>query len=272
MAYADIIARIKSDVEAITGIGTVYDYERHIHDDHKLKEIYERGNETITDTGFDDDGEWSGDWTVSGSQASVTCDGANKDLTQANADFVITLTTGNYQVNFDVVANSLSNGGGEIRGICTATALTFSDTGENQTVNITVNSASSAFTLRATSVNTSGTITIDNLSLKRRGKLHAWEISRNGVLDSSDYLTAMMKYSMFTLDGWYALDDSAETEKTFQALTDSICDTLNGDRLLNGNGYIYEPVSFDMDEEMKVGVLCNHARMEIIVGVPVDLS
>ena len=43
MGYTDIIQRIKSDVEAVTGIGLVYDYKRHVHDDHKKKKLLTTG-------------------------------------------------------------------------------------------------------------------------------------------------------------------------------------------------------------------------------------
>lgn len=43
MGYTNIIQRLKSDVEDVTGIGLVYDYKRHIHDEHKKYELLKTG-------------------------------------------------------------------------------------------------------------------------------------------------------------------------------------------------------------------------------------
>jgi len=43
MGYTNIIQRLKSDVEDVSGIGLVYDYKRHIHDDHKKYGLLKTG-------------------------------------------------------------------------------------------------------------------------------------------------------------------------------------------------------------------------------------
>ena len=274
MSYATIIARLKADIEAVSGIGTVYNRKRLVHDDHTLKKVFERGNDILTDTGFDDSDKWSGDWTITGSTATETATGSNLDLTQENADFNVTLVTGNYDVLLTISANTLdtSTNTGQIRGICTAESFTWPSSGE-KIVPITVNSASSDFTVRLTSGASSGTITLSAISLKRTGLMHFWHIYRAGDIDQTDYLTLAVNTDNYIVEGYYGFDDSANSFNTFQGVVDGIVEALNGDRLLNSQGYIVYPVRKpEIDEENIVGVLCHHARLEVPILTPMDLS
>ena len=148
MAYSDILSRLKTDIEAVTGIGLVYDYKRLVKDDHTKKELLETG-----------------------------------------------------------------------------------------------------------------------------GKMHFWEISREDATDPTDYLTLVVNKDDYTIQGWYALDDSAGSEKVFQAVVDGVRAALNGDRLLNSLGYIVDPITASpITEEMKGNVLCHTAKMTARILTTTDLS
>jgi len=273
MAYSTIVSRLQTDVREATGVGTVYDYKRHVTADQEFNELYVRGSQILTDTGFDDNQKWSSaTWAISGSQASVTATGANKDLSQLNASFASPLSTGTYLLTFTVVANTLNADAGQVSGICSATDFSFGETGEETTVPITVNTITGNFTLRVKSSNTSGSITIDSISLTRTGKVHYWEISREVDDDQSDYNTLVVTRDVYAIEGWYSLDDSAESEKTFQAEIDSVVLQLHQDRALNGNGHISEPVRKEVNNEMKGGILCHHAKLSVRVIVPQETT
>jgi len=105
------------------------------------------------------------------------------------------------------------------------------------------------------------------------GKFHFWEISREDGAGSSDYNTLVVKRDLWSIEGWYALDDSAESEKTFQAVVNDVVDALNQDRLLNDTGYIVEPIETpEFNHEMKADVLCHHSKIQATILRPIDCS
>ena len=108
---------------------------------------------------------------------------------------------------------------------------------------------------------------------EKSGKMHWWEISREDGTDPTDYLTLVVNKDDYTVQGWYALDDSAGSEKTFQAVVDAVRLALNNDRLLNDLGYIVEPVTASpITEEMKASVLCHTAKLNVKILTTSDLS
>jgi len=273
MAYEDIANRLKTDIAVASGIGTIYTRRRHVYDDHVVNELFVRGSEILDDTEFASQSRWDGDWTVSGGQASGTAAGNDLDLIQINANFANNLSTGNYLLSFTVVSNTLTgDAAGEVRGICTATALTFGATGEDTAISITVNDSTGNFVLRLSSSNTSGAIAIDNISLKREKAFHYWEIYRDGDVESSDYNTLIVNRDNYKIEGWLSLDDSASTENDFQEIADSIIDELHADRALGGYGHIAVPIRKTINNEMKSGILCHHALLEVQVIVPEEVG
>ena len=131
MAYSTIVSRLQTDVREATGVGTVYDYKRHVTADQEFNELYVRGSQILTDTGFDDDQKWSSaTWAISGSQASVTATGTNKDLSQLNANFASPLSTGTYLLTFTVVANTLNTDAGQVSGSTTVSWDLTDDAGQ----------------------------------------------------------------------------------------------------------------------------------------------
>lgn len=107
----------------------------------------------------------------------------------------------------------------------------------------------------------------------KNGILHWWEISRENGSDTTDYLTMVVNKDSWYVQSWYAVDDSEESEKTFQALVDSVVLAFSQDRLLGGNGYIVEPVTKpEISEEMKVDVLCHTAKIDLKILTTIDTS
>lgn len=273
MAYSDITARLKADMAAATAVGSIYEYKRLVRTFKDIQELYVRGNEILTDTSFDDNSKWSGDWTVDSSRAIVTGDGSQHTLSQANADFENPVATGDYLMMWTVGSNTLDDVSGRIDGFCGSTDLDFDATDEVQTVAITVTNASLGVNVRLLNTATSGVIQLNDISFKRTGKVHFWEISRTTDDDPTDYNTLVLNKDIYNIDGFYSLDDSAESEVTFQTEIDSIVEALNGDRTLNDLGYIWRPVRKpEIEEEMKVGILCHHARIEVPVMTAQDLT
>ena len=104
-------------------------------------------------------------------------------------------------------------------------------------------------------------------------RLHWWQISREESTDITDYLTLVVPKDDYIIQGWYALDDSDETEKTFQALVDGVRTAIDQDRLLNGYGYVVDPVTISpITEEMKTNVLCHTAKVIVRILTTIDCS
>ena len=273
MIYSNIVDRLKTDIAEASGIGSIYTRQRHATDDHVVSELFVHGSEILDDTGFASQSRWSGDWTVSGGQASETATGSDLDLIQVNANFDNKLATGTYLLSFTVVANTLVGANaGEVRGVCTATAFTFSDDGEETNISITVNSATSNLVLRLLSTNTSGALTIDNISLKREKVFHFWEIYRDGDSEQSDYNTLIVTRDNYKIEGWHSLDDSTSTENSFQTIVDSVVDKLHDDRALGGYGHIVAPIRKSVSNDIKSGILCHHALLEAQIIVPQEVG
>jgi hypothetical protein len=101
---------------------------------------------------------------------------------------------------------------------------------------------------------------------KSSGILHAWFIYRDVVDPSLDYHTLVTRRNHFYIDGYYAHKKRTETQKTFQALVDDVCNMIVNDRLLGGYGYIITPpVGSNIDEVMFCDMLCDHCQISFEV-------
>lgn len=95
-------------------------------------------------------------------------------------------------------------------------------------------------------------------------KFHVWFITRRAAPSTSSGSTQVFREHEFVLEGWYAIDDANASEKTFQALCDTIMDEFNSSTniLLNGTAdNIRSPQleEFTIEGETLAGVLCHKA-------------
>lgn len=96
-------------------------------------------------------------------------------------------------------------------------------------------------------------------------QIRAWWISRA----STPAALPMTKRStqrdyVFELEGFMGLDDSADTEQTFQTLVDTVMDALDAERPGLGGADHQEPVILELyDEVMLSEYLCHYARLRL---------
>lgn len=73
------------------------------------------------------------------------------------------------------------------------------------------------------------------------GKINGWTISREATGSEWEYHTTNRLRHVFRIKGFYAVDDAAASEKTFQALVDLVRKAFNGHETLNGDALISGP-------------------------------
>ena len=101
-------------------------------------------------------------------------------------------------------------------------------------------------------------------------QVRGWEIAYRGFTQEEPHLgrsADQYRAHRFQLDGYLALDDSAETEKTFAALAEAVCNALDADATLNDASLsLYRtPTQLAIDERLFAGVLCHHAQVDLEV-------
>jgi hypothetical protein len=132
------------------------------------------GNELVTNGDFATDTNWSksANTTISGGQAIFTANGANQSLIQANAWVADSLSGKKVQLTYTIISNSLNAGDFRIGGITGASAFNLTGlTASVGTYTVILDVRTSAGTDNAidfyiTSGATSGTLVIDNVSIK----------------------------------------------------------------------------------------------------------
>lgn len=102
------------------------------------------------------------------------------------------------------------------------------------------------------------------------GLIHAWMISRIATTRQYQSIGDAERAYIFRLRGVYGLDDSAGTEKTFQAVINAIADAFEADLTLGDTCLTLAPdwgpmaaqvglQVLDVDIRMFGTVLCHHA-------------
>jgi hypothetical protein len=132
------------------------------------------GNELVTNGDFATDTNWSksANTTISGGQAIFTANGANQSLIQANAWVADSLSGKKVQLTYTIISNSLNAGSFRLGGITGASAFninTLNDSVGTYTVILDVRTSAgtdNAIDFYITSTATSGTLVIDNVSIK----------------------------------------------------------------------------------------------------------
>jgi hypothetical protein len=105
-------------------------------------------------------------------------------------------------------------------------------------------------------------------------KLHAWCIT----LDESEPFSEKrlpachaLADMAFVLHGWYAVDDSAASEKTWADLVEDVMDAYRADKKLGNTVIEAGPAQWrEAGYRSYVGVLCHYARLTLSVRVQVE--
>ncbi len=98
------------------------------------------------------------------------------------------------------------------------------------------------------------------------GALKAWTITRTATPENEVSSGGHERIYTFTIRGYMALDDSAATEKTFQGLVESICNSFRLERTLGNVCLFNKPVQVQRVEGVIFcGALCHHAELTINV-------
>lgn len=98
------------------------------------------------------------------------------------------------------------------------------------------------------------------------GILHTWMITRTSASAEASLDSQVFRNHQFELTGFYQVDDSAESEKTFQALCDTIMNTFDQTSNFTLNATADQIQAAQLLEFTHVefcGVLCHQARILI---------
>jgi hypothetical protein len=96
------------------------------------------------------------------------------------------------------------------------------------------------------------------------GRLHGWTLTRDRTTATYRTNTQTERRHHFVLRGYYALDDSAASETTFQSLIESIEEVFRTDDTLGGTAEVAGPMQVvSVGHGLFAGVLCHFAELTI---------
>jgi len=99
---------------------------------------------------------------------------------------------------------------------------------------------------------------------KANDLIKGWTITRIATPEETKNVTTNLRTHVFVIRGFYSLDDSAATEKTFQVLIESICTAFREDPTLSGVAFDSGPVQVDTVGPVMFGqVLCHHCELRL---------
>jgi hypothetical protein len=96
------------------------------------------------------------------------------------------------------------------------------------------------------------------------GRLHGWTITRERT--PSVYRTNVQteRRHRFIIRGYYALDDSAASEKTFQDLVEAVEAAFRTNDTLNGTAEVAGPLQVErVGPVLFAGVLCHYVELSL---------
>lgn len=108
------------------------------------------------------------------------------------------------------------------------------------------------------------------------GRLHVWMLSLGGQPAQLQRFPANHTQGrlLFHVHGFYALDDSAATQTTFENLVAAVIDAFGADKKLSNSVIESGPAQWQADDEgghrVFAGVLCHYARLALPVRVAVE--
>lgn len=104
-------------------------------------------------------------------------------------------------------------------------------------------------------------------------QIRGWEITRTSTPEVTETSRTNKQTHSFTIRGYMSLDDSAATEKVFQALVESVADAFRNKPDLNGVALNVSPLQRDVvDFRMFGSVLCHFAECTLNVEEEVQWS
>lgn len=101
---------------------------------------------------------------------------------------------------------------------------------------------------------------------KSNGLIKGWTITRSSTPEAESTTTSNMRTHTFLIRGYYSLDDSAGTEKTFQDIIENIAAAFRPNQTLNGQAFDSGPLQVDMVGNVMFGsVLCHFCELRLLV-------
>ena len=93
-----------------------------------------------------------------------------------------------------------------------------------------------------------------------------WDISRVKTPETNKVSKSNLREYTFRIRGFMSLDDSAESEKTFQSLLEDVCTVFRNKPTLDGFALNASPLQIDVVSHAMVGdVLCHMTECTITV-------
>lgn len=88
--------------------------------------------------------------------------------------------------------------------------------------------------------------------------INGWQITRRATREEEHAAQQTYRFHTFIINGFYSLDDSAASEKTFQDLVESICTAVREDADLGGAAFHVTPPTVTVVEQRMFGDVLVH--------------
>jgi len=101
---------------------------------------------------------------------------------------------------------------------------------------------------------------------KSNGLIKGWEITRDSTPEIKFTLNSNLRTHTMMIHGYYSVDDSAATEKTFQDIIEAIAAVFKANPTLNGKAFSSDPLQVDsVGLAMFGSVLCHVCELRLLV-------
>lgn len=107
--------------------------------------------------------------------------------------------------------------------------------------------------------------TLFETTISSKKQIRGWTITRDGIPENSRYATGGQHQitHQFVIRGYLGLEDANETEKTIQALVESVLQKLDNAVTLGGNVRVAGPATAPVIAHREFGnVLCHYAEIQ----------
>lgn len=88
--------------------------------------------------------------------------------------------------------------------------------------------------------------------------INGWQITRRSTREEEHAASQTYRFHTMVIKGFYSLDDSAASEKTFQDLVESICTAVREDADLGGAAFHVTPPTVTVVEQRMFGDVLVH--------------
>jgi len=93
---------------------------------------------------------------------------------------------------------------------------------------------------------------------KANGYIKGWMITRESTREERETMPQSRRIHTFKIWGVMGHNDAQATEKTFQDLVESICDTFRSNNTLNGQAFDSDPIQVTLIENRMFGKVLAH--------------